>query len=178
MKTVYEHTDTKIIDGKEVSNKTSINIGKIPNQEPFIMMYGAHLGLLRDLNSITDLKILFHLLFKVQYGTNRVSLSTGDRKELIDSLCITTAAVSNSLSNLKKAGLLTGEKGSFMINPYLFWKGENKDRKKLLKTLEHGRFAELGGRGELFESHKGEQPGLSEDALPAGETEIPGSEVY
>lgn len=46
---------------------------------------------------------------------------------------ISQQTLSNCLAALKKSKLISGEKGEFRINPKIFWKGDAKSRKDLLK---------------------------------------------
>ena len=49
-------------------------------------------------------------------------------------LAIKPQAFTNSLSRLKEAKLLTGDRGEYEINPQYFWKGTTDERAKLLKN--------------------------------------------
>jgi len=49
---------------------------------------------------------------------------------------LTTQGLSNSFTRLKELKLIAGEKGSYKINPEIFWKGDANERLKLMKTKD------------------------------------------
>lgn len=69
-----------------------------------------------------------------QFNTGYVSITTNDRKILTKELNITNSSISNYLTVLKKVKLISGENGSYMINPQIFWKGSREVRGNLLKN--------------------------------------------
>lgn len=77
--------------------------------------------------------LLAWLCQHAEFNTGKISISALDRKQICKELDITNNCISNYLSTLKRLKLIDGEKGTFLINPKVFWKGELAARKNLLK---------------------------------------------
>jgi DNA repair photolyase len=77
-----------------------------------------------------------HVLDKLcqlaEFNSGKVSLSTGNRKEICDQLEINSQQFSKALKQLKELNLIDGESGMFTINPYIFWKGDQSIRRQEL----------------------------------------------
>lgn len=80
--------------------------------------------------------LLAWLCAHAEYNTGKVSISAADRKEIADTLKVSNNAITNYLRTLKKLKLINGEKGTFVINPQVFWKGELAARRNLLDSNE------------------------------------------
>ena len=68
-----------------------------------------------------------------EYNTGRVLITSDVRKEICQLLQISTQQVTNSLASLKKIGLIKGERGTYYLNPLVYWKGTNDSRNSLLR---------------------------------------------
>ena len=68
-----------------------------------------------------------------EYNAGKVSLPTQERSRLCELLNISNNALTNNLSVLKKLKLISGERGEFLINPQIHWKGDTKTRSRLLQ---------------------------------------------
>jgi hypothetical protein len=53
--------------------------------------------------------------------------------EITSELGIRNDAISKSLKRLRDNRLIFGERGSYQINPIIFWKGDRAKRKELLE---------------------------------------------
>jgi hypothetical protein len=102
------------------------------NKENFFMTYIDAVSSLWNLRSINDRNVLDLLCSFANYNNGIVSLSTKKRKDIIDKLKISQQTLTNSLANLKNLNIITGNNGEFIINPNLFWKGNDEERLKLL----------------------------------------------
>ena len=71
-----------------------------------------------------------------EFNTGKVFLTTGNRAILCKDLNISSNTLTNNLRKLKDANLISGDKGDFVINPQIFWKGDLSVRKKLLEDSE------------------------------------------
>ena len=103
------------------------------NQDEFFMMYVNLMSPQFGLKSPKDKDLLIRFCMMAQYNTGKISLTTADRKMICESLEMLPQNLSRSINNLKHANLLTGEEGSYFINPEFFWKGTNDVRNKMLK---------------------------------------------
>jgi hypothetical protein len=121
------NTDT----GEVITVQKEYTIGT--TTEAFFLVFLASLQSLYELKSATDIKLLAYLCSTCQFNTNIVHLPKAVRKEICTRLDITNQTLSNSLGALKKLGLLSGDGGSFTINPDVMWKGSIKERDKWMK---------------------------------------------
>jgi hypothetical protein len=81
-------------------------------------------------------RILTWLCMNAEFNTGKVFLTTGNRAILCKDLNISSNTLTNNLRKLKDANLISGDKGDFVINPQIFWKGDLSVRKKLLEDSE------------------------------------------
>lgn len=104
--------------------------------ESFYMTFIDYIAPLFNLKSDAAKNVLNWMCCHAEYNTGKVQLTTNQR----DLACMELGMKSNSLSNhlkkLKDLSLISGEKGDFIINPQIFWKGDTITRDKLLKNNE------------------------------------------
>lgn len=92
---------------------------------------------LENIKMICSLKrgsidVLIKLIELVEYNTNQVVLTPSHRKNIAKALGITTGSFANSLTDLKKTGILIDlEQGIFLLNPNIVAKGEWSKIKQL-----------------------------------------------
>lgn len=70
------------------------------------------------------------------FNTGKVSLSASDRQDICKLLGISPQTLTNCLTLLKEKKLIDGDKGSYTINPNIYWKGDLKSRNAILNTEE------------------------------------------
>jgi hypothetical protein len=107
---------------------------KSKTREEFFMVFLSGLNAICALSRPSDIKLLACLCERAEYNSGTVRLTAEDRQELMKKLDVRSQAFSNSLSRLKKANLVTGNRGTYEVNPQHFWKGETNERAKLLKA--------------------------------------------
>lgn len=103
------------------------------DSDKFYMVFIESIARLFQVKSATDRAILDYMMTVSDFNTNKVRLVADDRKLLADSLGISLQAVSNSISNLRKLKVISGEKGLYFVNPDLMWKGSSEARNQLLR---------------------------------------------
>lgn len=96
----------------------------------FIDMYSS---LFSKIHSEKAKDVLTWMCMNAEFNTGRVLITPIIREELCKQLSVSSAALSTHISLLKKLNLINGSKGTFFINPEIFWKGELSVRNKLLK---------------------------------------------
>ncbi len=101
--------------------------------EEFIQIYFRLIAAIYKLNSANDIKLLIKFCEIAKYNTGVVSISTADRKQMCEDLDIHSSNFSKAIGRLKEKELLTGSKGTYLLNPAIFWKGEQKVRAQVLK---------------------------------------------
>ena len=107
---------------------------KSKKTEDFFFTFLSGLNAIIPLSRASDIKILTQLCVRAEFNTGKVKLASSDRKDILKLLAIKPQAFTNSLSRLKEAKLLTGDRGEYEINPQYFWKGTTDERAKLLKN--------------------------------------------
>lgn len=66
---------------------------------------------------------------------NKVLLSTGIRSELSKELNMSQSCITNNLKTLKNSELIFGEKGTFIINPKFYWRGNAEDKQIVIDEI-------------------------------------------
>jgi hypothetical protein len=124
------HVDTET--GEIVTTSKTFNI-KV-NQDEFYMVYIENMAGFFNLKSVVEMKVLTKFCMMADFNTGRVLLPSGLRTQLVEFLDISSQQLSNAIKKLKENELLDGDKGTYYINPIVFWKGNNETRNTLLKT--------------------------------------------
>ena len=122
--------DTGEIINTESSKVIKVNMGK---QEEFFMTYCHYLSSFYELKYADDIKIIIKLNEWAQFETGIVDLTANKRLEITNELGIRNDAISKSLKRLRDNKLIFGERGSYQINPIIFWKGDRAKRRELLE---------------------------------------------
>lgn len=115
------------------------------NQDEFYMTYIENMAGFFNLKSLVEIKVLTKFCIMAEYNIGRVLLPSGERTKLIEFLGISSQQLSNAIKHLKDNGLLEGDKGTYFINPLVFWKGRNDTRNELLKSGKLTLNVEFGG---------------------------------
>lgn len=106
------------------------------NSESFYMVFIDHVAPFFNLKNGTSKSVLGWLCNKAVFNTGQVSLSAADRTNICKELEISKNVLSISLKELVSKRLITGERGSYTINPQIFWKGDLLARDNLLQVEE------------------------------------------
>ena len=69
-----------------------------------------------------------------QYNTGVVSITAPLKKQILAELEISLSIYTKAISMLKDAEIISGERGLYIINPKIHWKGDFKTREKLIKS--------------------------------------------
>ena len=122
----------------EVIEQTTKKVyrSKIENPEHFIRMFAEHAAIFYGLKPDTAKIVLVWLSQNADWNTGKVLLTTSRREQLCKELQIKPQTLSNALCALKKQKCITGEKGEFIINPHLFWKGSDESKRELLQNKD------------------------------------------
>jgi predicted transcriptional regulator len=84
---------------------------------------------------IKSIHVLFAMLQYLEYDTGMVYLTSNRRSELSNILNISKNQISSSIKELTYANLIYGQKGSFRINPVVFWYGKRETRISILLSI-------------------------------------------
>lgn len=99
----------------------------------FFITYIDNLSGFLKVTSNVDKSVLAMLCCIAEYDTGRVFLEAKDRRDICENIGISVQQMTNSISMLKQLKLLSGERGFYMINPVVYWRGTSKARERLLK---------------------------------------------
>lgn len=102
-------------------------------EDTFYMTFIDYISPLYGLKPDKARELLVWMCSNAEYNTGKVSMPTAARKKITEELDISSNSITNYLRKLKELKLISGEKGEFIINPQVFWKGELNARKALLK---------------------------------------------
>lgn len=131
----FEQTVTRVDENGEIIEESvskSWTINK--KSEPFFLTYINSISWIYGLKSVTTIKILYKLLEKANYNTNKVDISTKFRKNICDSLEISQVSFTKSLKTLIDLNILKELDDAYEIAPEFFWKGDYKTREALMKS--------------------------------------------
>jgi hypothetical protein len=118
--------------GEIVKYESSKTYKEKISSENFYMVFLDYMAPLLKIKSHITRHVLDKLCQLAEFNSGKVSLSTGNRKEICDQLEINSQQFSKALKQLKELNLIDGESGMFTINPYIFWKGDQSIRRQEL----------------------------------------------
>lgn len=135
MKKIISSTVHEVLNpetGELMQYETSKTYKEKINSDNFYMVFLDYMAPLFKIKSHITRQVLDKLCQMAEFNTGKVTVSTSDRKELCDSIEINAQQFSRALKQLKDLDLITGDSGSFKINPEIFWKGDQSIRRKEL----------------------------------------------
>lgn len=129
---------------KNITNTVDIETGHLVEQsktfsvradstQEFYMTFLEFMSPFYKIKSITDVQVLAKLCSLMEFNKNEVYITTARREDVCKELDIKTTHLSNSIKRLKDLKLIAGERGTYRINPKIYWKGTTDERNKLLK---------------------------------------------
>jgi hypothetical protein len=101
--------------------------------QEFYATFINHVQFLYSLNN-TEKNIMIYCCNNAAFNTGEVRITPKDRVRMMDFFAVKKAALSNNINSLIRKNLLIGEKGIYLINPSLFWKGTFDGRENLLSN--------------------------------------------
>lgn len=138
-KNIYQVETKEVVDLEtgEVGTIETVKKQKISfDSEPFYMVFIDYVAPLYKLSNATSKNVLAWMCNKATFNTGEISLSSKDRMDLMQELNIKKTTLSNTLKELTDKKLIAGGKGSYTINPKIFWKGDLLSRNKILEVKE------------------------------------------
>ena len=100
--------------------------------EPFFLTYSKQILALygRSVFNVTT-KVFYKLLEFAEYNTGKVYMNSNRIKEIMEICNISKASYYRALNELTEAGLISGDKNTYIIAENMFWKGDRKTREEL-----------------------------------------------
>ena len=139
MKKFEQLVQREVVDtttGEIITYESSKTFTKKIESDKFYITFIEYIAPFYDLKSNTAKDVLCWMCSHAEWNTGKVALTTNTRKDICNIFKISPNTLTNSLKKLKELKLISGEKGDFIINPQIFWKGDLKERKRLLEIDE------------------------------------------
>lgn len=125
--------ETTVEDKDGVKTTTSKTYSVKVKSDEFYMTFVKYISPFFNLTQPTDIKLTMILCTMAEYNTGIVRLTSSDKKEIADTISVGVHTIENSITRLKKKNLISGEKGKYTINHFIFWKGTAEERSRLIK---------------------------------------------
>lgn len=107
------------------------------NEDQFYFSFIDYFKSWFNLKSASTIKILAWMCNNAEFNTGKTKITAGDKKDIMNICDIKSPNyIYKCIKELKAKDLITGDKGIYYINPCIFWKGDLKVRKKLMKNSE------------------------------------------
>lgn len=140
-KKFYQSKTKEIVDmttGELVAVESEKIFTRKVDSENFYMIYIDHMAPLFKLTSLSARHVLEWFCKNAHFNTGKVILSPLEREHICNELGIRSNQLTNNIKILKDLKLISGDRGSYQINPKIFWKGDAISRKQILdgKALE------------------------------------------
>lgn len=99
----------------------------------YFVVFTENEKILYQLKHRNSRPILIWLCCYMESNCNKIKLTSDLRTQLRLDLDISNNTVTNCLKELKELELLFGDKGNYIVNPFVFWKGELNCRNKFIE---------------------------------------------
>lgn len=124
------------------------------NTDSFFMTFIDFMAPLLEIKGRNTKTLLSWMCANAEYNTGKIYIPAPRIKQLSQNLNITKQCIYNGFVELKKLGLITGERGAFQLNPEIFWKGDIQARKRLLESNGNKVSVTFAIAQEEYDSHK------------------------
>ena len=89
-------------------------------EDSFYMTFIDYVSPLFGLKPESAKNLLIWMCQHAEFNAGKVSLTTADRKQISIELGLSNNSITNYLKKLKDLKLISGENGSYLINPQIF----------------------------------------------------------
>lgn len=107
-------------------------IKTIENREELFLATFRHLNIEGRISGM-DIQTLTIMCLHARVNGN-LPVSKNLREQFQKELNMTTQSLTNSIARLKNSGLVSGERGFYVLKPEALWEGTPEDRKGFLAT--------------------------------------------
>lgn len=113
----YEKTE-KTVDTNTGEVNTIIKSFSVKKKkvEKFFFVFTKNIMKFYDIERAIDFKILFFLSSHIEFSTKQIKFSRKEKLEFMETVNIKTQCFSNSIKRLKDLGIISGERGDYLIN--------------------------------------------------------------
>jgi fructose/tagatose bisphosphate aldolase len=107
---------------------------KVKTQEQFVQAYCEDLGsLLKCSNGQINLLIALINLQYIEFNTNEIVVTPARRDIIAEKINLSTGAIYNAISALKKKNIILNDGKQMFLNPKLFFYGSELAREKMFQ---------------------------------------------
>ena len=144
-KSTFEQKDS---EGNTSSVNSSTELIQV-EKEHFYMVFTKYINWIYGLRSGKTLALLLKLLDMMEYNTGIIDLSPTNRQLIMMELDMSQSSLTQCIGRLlekeaiyrrqivnQKTGEVIEARSSFVINPIMFWKGQNNERVALKVKFE------------------------------------------
>ncbi len=132
---VFEQTDT-VLDEHGTIKESRKRIIRHVKSDSFVKVYLEDLSALLGIKQILHYKVLLCISKRVEYDTNKIIILKGVKVEIANEIGYNPKSVDNAISYLTSKGMLIRtERSSYILNPQLFFKGEEIKRSNIIKLI-------------------------------------------
>ena len=126
----YLDLDTGLIKTKVLSKTYAIKT----KTDGFYMTFFENLASFFQITSTKEIFILVELCSRAEYSTGKVMIVAALKRELLEKFDTSDSYFTACLKDLCKKGLLIKlGTGYYQVNPLIFWKGDTKERTRMLE---------------------------------------------
>ena len=126
----YLDPETGLIKTKVLSKTYGIKT----KTDGFYMTFFENLASFFQITSTKEIFILVELCSRAEYSTGKVMIVSALKRELLQKFETSDSYFTACLKDLCQKGLLIKlGTGYYQVNPLIFWKGDTKERARMLK---------------------------------------------
>jgi len=125
---VVERNITDLITGEVVKVETEKVFTRQIDCDKFYKVFYDNIDYISSLKSVISRNVLDYLSSNAGFNTGVLYINKDVRKDICDKYGIKLSQLSRSLADLRANGLITGDQ-TIIINPDIFWKGDEAARR-------------------------------------------------
>ena len=125
---VVERNITDLTTGEVVKVETEKVFTRQIDCDKFYKVFYDNIDYISSLKSVISRNVLDYLSSNAGFNTGVLYINKDVRKDICDKYGIKLSQLSRSLADLRANGLITGDQ-TIIINPDIFWKGDEAARR-------------------------------------------------
>ena len=125
---VVERNITDLTTGEVVKVETEKVFTRHIDCDKFYKVFYDNIDYISSLKSVISRNVLDYLSSNAGFNTGVLYINKDVRKDICDKYGIKLSQLSRSLADLRANGLITGDQ-TIIINPDIFWKGDEAARR-------------------------------------------------
>ena len=125
---VVERNITDLTTGEVVKVETEKVFTRQIDCDKFYKVFYDNIDYISSLKSVISRNVLDYLSSNAGFNTGVLYINKDIRKDICDKYGIKLSQLSRSLADLRANGLITGDQ-TIIINPDIFWKGDEAARR-------------------------------------------------